>query len=293
MSAISPFLDGLDVSNPDVTTPAEIEAFKAFYARTKGGLIASHAFWLEFRPDVLKRQRARARLTSAEGGGGGMSLPHVLAYIHLYTILAFEEGILYEIKLAQSGGATFTDILDVLAIAFLHAGPRGISAVASSSIAYLRAYEEPEPVQKFPATWSHDPSAFDSGMDYSLPQATNEDMNKLKDWYQQTIGEVPRHVEFLARHNPNLLKAFRNRYEHAIRDSLPKQMVPYMMLNYNVVRGNSEGIRENVLLGRALGMTRSQLLDAICWGMSYGGPNVLDVVDASVGELLTMIDGLL
>jgi len=289
MSAISPFLDGLDVSKPDVTTPEEVEAFKAFYQRTKGGLIASHAFWLEFRPDVLKRQRARARQTSAHEGAG-MTLPHVLAYIHLYTILAFEEGILYEIKLAQSGGASRADILDALALAFLHSGPRGISAVAASSTEYLRTYEDPEPVQKFPETWSFEPGAFKSGIDYSSPEASAEDLRRLQDWYLRTIGEIPGHVRLLAKHRPALLKAYRNRFEHAVRDSLPKQMVPYMLLNYNVVRGNADGIRENLLLGRAFGMTKNQLLDAIAWGMSYGGPAALDVVEASVGELLSELD---
>ena len=289
MPGIDPHLDGLDVANPDVTTPEEIEAFTEYYRRTKGGMIASHGFWLEFRPDVLKRQRARARLTSGEAAFD-FPLPHVLAYVHLYTILGFDEGILYEIKLAQSGGASRTDILDVLALAFLHAGPRGISSVAASSTEYLRAYEDPEPAARFPETWSFDPAAFRSGMDFSTPEATTDDIERLQEWYLATIGEIPSYVRFLARHRPTLLKAYRNRYEHAIRDSLPKQMLPYMILNYNVARACAPGIRTNVLLGRAVGMNKRELLDAISWGMSYGGPAAIDVVDGAVGGILAAME---
>ena len=46
--------DGLDISNPDVTTPEEIANFRRFYDRVKGGSLPSHEFWLEFRPDVPK-----------------------------------------------------------------------------------------------------------------------------------------------------------------------------------------------------------------------------------------------
>ena len=88
--------------------------------------------------------------------------------------------------------------------------------------------------------------------------------------------QLPKPV--LAEHRPGLLKAYRDRYEHAIRDSLPKQMLPFLMLNYNVVRGFREGIRENVLLGRAMGMTQEQLLDAICSGVLHAGVNALGIV---------------
>jgi hypothetical protein len=286
MSVINPYLDGLDVSNPDVTTPEEIAAFTAYCQRTKGGMIASHRFWLQFRPDVLKRQRARARLTSGESEFD-FRLPHVLAYVHLYAILGFEEGILYEIKLSQAGGATKAELLDIFAIAYLHSGPRGMSAVESSSTDYLRTFADPEPSPKYPEHWSFDPNAYDSGMDYAVPEATTEDMERLESWYLATLGEVPPYAKFLMAHRPTLLKAYRNRYEHAIRDALPKQMMPYVMLNYNVVRGNPHGIRSNVLLGRAMGMTQKELLDSICWGMSYGGPGAIDVVNDAVGDLLT------
>lgn len=288
MASISPYQDGLDVSNPDVTTPEEIAAYRAEYLNTNKGLLDSFEFWLEFRPDVLKRHKARTRhfTTTREPSYPVVAL---LAMIHQYTIATFEEGVAYEIRLAQTNGATRTDILDTLSVAFIHSGHPGMYAAASYAD-YLRTYEDPPPMDRFPAGWSFDPRAFDSGMDYSSREASKHDMERLLDWYQRTLGEIPRYVSFMAQHRPGLLKTYRDRYEHAIRDSLPKQMLPFLLLNHNVVRGFHEGIRENVLLGRALGMTREQLLDAICSAVLHAGVNALGIVDEAAGELLLEID---
>jgi hypothetical protein len=97
---------------------------------------------------------------------------------------------------------------------------------------------------------------------------------------------VPRYASLLAEHRPGLLKAYRDRYEHAIRDALPKQMLPYLLLSYNVVRGFRDGIREHVLLGRAVGMTREQLLDAICHSVLHAGAEALNIVEEAAGDLL-------
>jgi hypothetical protein len=290
MTEIGRFQDGLDVTNPDVTTQEEIDAYRAEYLGTNKGLLDSFEFWLEFRPDVLKRHKARTRhfRTAKEPD---RPLVQILAAIHQYTITAFTEGIAYEIRLAQSLGATRSDILDTLSVAWIHAGHRGMYAAAAYAD-YLRAYQDPEPQNgaRFPDGWTFDPGAFDSGMDFSSREATPEDIAALRDWYARTLGEVPPHVDFLATHRPGLLKAYRDRYEHAIRDSLPKQMLPYLLLSHNVVRGFRGGIRENVLLGRALGMSREQLLDAICFAVLDAGANALDVVDDAAGDVLATMD---
>jgi alkylhydroperoxidase/carboxymuconolactone decarboxylase family protein YurZ len=282
--AISSYQDGLNVSEPDVTTPEEIAAYRAEYTGTNKGLLDSFEFWLEFRPDVLKRHKARTRhFRSAQEPD--RPLVGLLAAIHQYTVSAFREGIAYEIRLSQTNGATRADILDTLSVAFIHSGHRGMYAAAAYAD-YLRTYEDPEPVDRFPAGWSFDPHAFDSGMDFSQREATPEDMDLLQDWYQRTIGEVPRYVRFLATHRPGLLKAYRDRYENAIRDSLPKQMLPFLLLHHNTVRGFGEGIRENVLLGRALGMTREQLLDAICSAVLHAGANAIGIAEDAAGDVL-------
>jgi hypothetical protein len=271
-------------------TAAEVEAYRSEYTGSNKGLLDSFEFWLEFRPDVLKRHKARTRhYTSALEPSH--HLVGLLGAIHQYTISAFREGIAYEIRLAQTNGATRTDILDTLSVAFIHSGHRGMYAAADYA-GYLREYADPEPggQPRFPAGWSFDPHAFDSGMDYGSREASAEDMDRVQDYYQRTLGEIPRYVRFLARHRPGLLKAYRDRYEHAIRDSLPKQMLPWLLLNHNVVRGFHEGIRENVLLGRAHGMTREQLLDAICYGVLHAGANALGIADQAAGDLLASIE---
>jgi hypothetical protein len=285
MSSIGSFQDGLDVTRPDEMTAEEIEAYRAQYVGSNKGLLDSFEFWLEFRPDVLKRHKARTRHYSS-ATEPQRPLVELCGAIHQYTIMAFREGVAYEVRLAHTNGALRTDILDVLSVAFIHSGHRGMYAAAAYS-EYLREYEDPPASDgRWPAGWRFDAAAFESGMDYAARDATREDMDALIHWYEQTIGEVPRYVRFLVRNRPGLLKAYRDRYEHAIRDSLPCQMLPWLLLNYNVVRGFGEGIRENVLLGRALGMTREQLLDAICFAVLHSGADALAVAEQAAGELL-------
>jgi alkylhydroperoxidase/carboxymuconolactone decarboxylase family protein YurZ len=281
---ISALQDGLDVSRPDETTEEEIAAYRAQYLGTGKGLLDSFEFWLEFRPDVLKRHKARTRhfRTTREPD---RPLVGILGAIHQYTVSAFREGIAYEIRLARSLGATRAEILDTLSVAFIHSGHPGMYAAAAYAD-FLREYVDPEPVTRFPDNWSFDPGAFDSGMDYSQRDASAQDIDALIRWYRRTLGEVPRYASLLAEHRPGLLKAYRDRYEHAIRDALPKQMLPYLLLSYNVVRGFRDGIREHVLLGRAVGMTREQLLDAICHSVLHAGAEALNIVEEAAGDLL-------
>ena len=259
------------MTRPEEMTAAEIDAYRAQYTGSNKGLLDSFEFWLEFRPDVLKRHKARTRHYSSAARARA-PLVELLGAIHQYTIMAFREGIAYEVRLAQTNGAMRSDILDTLSVAFIHSGHRGMYAAAAYGD-FLRDYEDPpaDPA-RFPDGWRVRPAAR-STRAWTTRRARRapRTWSALLDWYERTLGEVPRYVRFLARERPGLLKAYRDRYEHAIRDSLPCQMLPWLLLNYNVVRGFGEGIRENVLLGRALGMTREQLLDAICFAVLHAG----------------------
>jgi hypothetical protein len=283
--ASSRFQDGLDVANPDVTTPEEIAAFHEAYERTNKGRLDSFEFWIEFRPDVLKRHKARSRFFFGDEAGR-YPLPGQLLAIHQYAIEAFTGGIGYEIRLAQSNGARRSDILDALSVAFIHSGHAGMYAARAVAAEALRQYEDAPVSDRFPPNWSVDRDAFHSGMDYSTREATPEDIASLMRWYERELGEVPRSAQLLARHRPTLLKAYRNRYEHAIRDSLPKQMLPYLLLNHNVVRGNADGIREHALLGRAMGMSTEQLLDSVSLAVLFAGIEVLGIVEEAAGDVL-------
>lgn len=279
--------DGLDVMTPDSITPQEMDAFRKFHAWTKGKPMSYGEFWFEQRVDVLKRYRAVIKeLTILEEVPW---FPHLLAWLHYYAIVGYEEGIKYMIRSAHTAGGTKAEIMDTLAIAFLHCGPRGMAYVVhANGMDLLRT--EPEPQLRWPEGWSFDPKAFDSGVDFSSREATAEDMARIRDWYLKTLGEVPRYVDFLAQYRPRLLKAYRNRFEHTIRDGLPKQMMPYLLLHYNGLRGFRDGIREAVLLGRAMGMTRPQLLDAIVNDTLYGGFDAISIIDEAAGDVLSTME---
>lgn len=278
--------DGL-LYNPDVTTQEEIDTYRKFYVATKGYSLPAFEFWLQLRPDVLKRYRANFVRETTSAEEKPRPLAHVIAMLHQYAVVGFEDGILYEIRLSRSEGATRGEVMDTLAFAFINGGPLGMSAVAKSSLEYMKEWKE-EPstrADRWPAAWSFDARAFASGMDFSSPEPTKRDMEALQGWYQTRLGEVPRYVRFLAKHRPGFLKAYRNRFENALRGGLPKEMVPYLLLNLNVTRGFKDGIREAVLLGRALKMTRPQLADAICWAY-YGGMDGISIAEEAAGDLL-------
>ena len=284
MSTVELPPDGMNLLEPDVTTEEEIAQFRRFYAFAKKEQNKSYEFWLEFRPDVLKRHKLR---TATRTVGPGYPLP-ALAALHQYVITGFSDGIGYEIELARTMGARRGDILDTISVAFIHSGHPGMYRVTEHADA-LRNYTEVPDAERFPPNWSFDPGAFDSGMDYSVREATPEDLRRLTDWYERVLGEVPENARFLAENRPDLLKAYRNRYEHAIRESAPAQLLPFMMLHYNAVRGFAGGIRENALLAKALGMTRPQVLNAICLAELHGGAEVFDVVAEAAGDVLAQL----
>lgn len=278
---------GLDLSRPTVTTDEEIEAFRAAYRESKGYSLPAFEFWLPVRPDIVKRHRLQVRQTP---GPASLEVPaaNVLVFLHYYAVIGYEDGILYEARLAQHSGASREEVLDTLAVAFIHAGPMGMRYVASALADY--DYEPPPSAphrpRAYPDGWENDPTAFSSGLDFDVPELLPGEADLVRDWYVANLGEVPAYVEFLARHRPNLLKAYRSRFETAIGTGLPKQMMPYFMLHLNVVRGWPEGIREAALLARGFGMTREQVVDAVAWAMFYGGPDSITIAERAVGGLL-------
>ena len=96
-------------------------------------------------------------------------LAHVMAMLHYYAVIGFEDGILYEVKLAENHGATRGEILDVLAFAFIHGNPLGMRGVALSSMDYLKTSPAPPAREgRWPADWSFDADAFTAGI-FSVP----------------------------------------------------------------------------------------------------------------------------
>jgi hypothetical protein len=81
------------------------------------------------------------------------------------------------------------------------------------------------------------------------------------------------------------LRAYRNRYENLLRE-LPAEFIPASLLHYDVIRGFGEGIRENVLLLRALGASREQVVNIVGSASLNGGMAGLSIMARAAGDVL-------
>ncbi len=285
---------GLDLSNVYETSPAEIDAFRTNLINTSGlGYpLVAYNFWLESRPDVAKLHRRQLRqLHTVPDARTESMLMTGLSMLHYYVIHRFEDGILGEIRNVQRQGATKAQVLEVVAVAFLHSGPSGMRYVHSAAAEYIRTYRERPERPRFPEGWAPDASAFQCGLDMSTDDLTLDDQQRLNEWFIRNVGEVPRSIAFLERHQPRYLKAWRLKWEGAIRDALPKQVMPYLMLHYNMNRGFQDGVREAALLGRSWGVSKEWIINAVTTATCYmGGFDAVTIASDAISDLLDAWD---
>ena len=277
---------GLDLSRPSEVTPEEIEAFTRAYEEGKGYLLPAFEFWFGVRPELVKQHRLHV-VTTRSAGAEGRAAP-ILAFLHYYAVTGgYEAGVAYEVQLAEHRGASRQDVLDVLAFAFIHAGPRGMKDVAAAmrQVKPLGADNAERNAAAFPGHWHHDPDFFATGIDLEALELQPGEADLVREWYRSRTGEVPEHVEFLARHRPGLLKSWRRRYETAISGTLPVQMIPFLMLHLNATRGFGDGVRDAALLGRAAGLTPDEIIEAVLWGMVYGGPDAITIASKALATV--------
>jgi hypothetical protein len=290
--------NGLDLSNPDEVTPEEWEAFRRSHGEASGYPEGHpvYRFWMEAgRPDIVKRNRTILQVVEPSVGTespgwrtrhGG--LPTALANLHLYILNRFTSGVVYECVLAQKHHYAKEQVLDVFALASIHSA--AASFVDLHDNAELRelfaTWPETDEGPKLPAGWDYDLASLRAGLDYSVPDLGAEELDRLYGWYRRYLGEIPEWVSFAAEHNPRLLKQFRARWEGAVK-ALPRQFVPFCQLVYYGVTRNEAGIRECVLLGRGLGMSRDQIVATACVAaQTYGGPTALAAFSSAAGDLL-------
>ena len=277
-----PELDrGFDLGQLDEVSPEEAAAFREFY-RARYGL--SHPglnFWIdEGRPDVVKRYRRFAeRVTSGPPGEGVLgSFPWCL----YYPSIGFEAYIPRQVHMLQESGFSRSQIVELYAVMFLVAGPRGAETVARA----LRDYEWKQPAAPppFPDGWGFDPAAFISGVDFSSPEVAPGEVELIEAWYERVEGEVPAYVRFLGSHRPDVLKAYRSRFENLLHE-LPKQVVPSMLLHHAVVNGHPAAARENVLLARGFAMSKAQTLHVVVLTGLYGVAEPVSSIAAAAGDV--------
>lgn len=269
---------GLDLSKPTELSEEEAAAFKGHYGTQFGVPMHGLDWWIDRNPEVLKRYRLYCSLTlrveAAVMGGG------TLAY---YMHMGYVKGTRYVMHNFLNDGLNRAQADEMIAIAFVHAGPRGMETL-QEAMADLDFPEVADPPAKFPKGWAVDLEAFKSGLDFSTVTMTEDEKSKLYDWYLRTIGEIPPYVRFLTEHRPMLMKTHRARFENMLYN-LPKQCWPTAMLYYHVMTRTAEGIRENVLLCKAWGVSKTDTLDTIGNALVYGQMEAATMVQREAGDI--------
>lgn len=280
---------GLNLSTPDEMSDAEVAQFRKSYELSHGSVLDAYDFWLDHSPRVVKSHRTQA-YHSASDEGRSVPLHGTLGFLHLYTVMAYDFGIEYEVKHARSLGATKRAVLQILELAFIHCGPRGIHRARLAVGDLLSEWPDADTdmTASFPPGWSPDPHFLPLTLDLNSDRLTPEEDTGIRRWYTDVTGEVPGHVNFLAAGRPGLLKAYLDRLGRAMRGPLPRQILPFVQLQMEVARGNAAGMRESALLGRGLGMTDDQLYEAAAWGMLYGGPASLSLAYDALSDVLPL-----
>ena len=274
---------GLDLTTIERTPPEEQRAFQDYYQKVTGRSHRGLDFWLDKRPDVLKRYRLFAEMQSGPGRSQTDWKIRSFSFFAFYALTGYSIGVRYLVHMSRVHGLTKDQILEGLGIVFIHGGSRGMETIADAVADH--EWIEPEKAAVFPDGWDVDPDALKSGIDYTDPTLTADDLRSLEAWYERWLGEVPRYVPFLANLRPELLKAHRVRYENLIR-VLPKQMLPMTLLSYEVLRGFEPGIRENVLLAKGFGVTKEEVVGEIDRMLINAGMEAIDAVDGAVGDVL-------
>ena len=269
---------GLDLSKPTELTPEEAEAFRHHYATQFGHSLDGLDWWLDQNPEVLKRYRLYCSLTlrvePAITGNGTLTF---------YALMGYVTGVRYVLHSWKTRGVSKAQALEMLAIAFVHAGPRGMQTIAQAAEG-IEFEQKPKVPANFPKGWAADIDAFRSGLDFSNVDLSEEEKGRLYGWYLRTIGEIPPYVRFMAEHRPRLIKTHRARMENMLY-VLPKQMWPTTMLYYHVMSRKAEGIRENVLLCKAWGVSKEDTLDTIGNALVYGQMEAATMIQNEAGDV--------
>lgn len=277
---------GLNLSDVSTVTSQERDQFSAFYRSVLGHTHRGLDYLLEEDPATLKRYRHYSNVATPNNYESERKV-FVFGFLPFYAVIGYDVGVRYLIHTRQRMGLSKAQILEGIAISFLVMGPAGLETVARALDGY--SWLTPESPAEFPEGWAPDPAAFASGLDFGSPHMSPEELQSLFAWYERTPGEIPPYVKFLAANRPDLLKAYRQRFENCASE-LPKQIVPTTLLHYNVIRGSASGIRDNVLLARAFGVSKQLVLNTI-GSASLNGVEGFDAVYESAGDIFADWDG--
>jgi hypothetical protein len=255
--------EGLDLSNLQATSEDEVNANLIAIWSWRGPLyeMSITSLMLDYAPDFAKLNRWGSNFFGRPSKVNIVLLS--CQNIHSYMMFGWETGILNEFHTLRRNGMSKERIMELVMFSQLYAGMRGLGHVFRAVGEALPAFAPPEePLAPFPPGWEPDPQAFSAGLDLSTPRLTDSDRRNLTDWYEQTIGYVPKSVQFGLKYHPDFTKVNRAKWEVAIK-TLPKQLAPYLMLRHHTITGSVEGLRESALLAKAWGVTRELVIMAI------------------------------
>jgi hypothetical protein len=293
-----------DMSSIAESTPAERDAMEQFFedrfryavvrGRARGHYyqLTADSIMLEHRPDYAKAFydglpsfRNRLRETGTETSDVVELIAESLQHLPMYILYGWETGIYNEFRHLRGRGLSKAQLMELVLFAQLQAGIRGLQHVYNSVSRFLVDLPEaPEPAP-FPTGWAADPAAFTSGLDLSVRELTDQDRLAVTTWYDNTIGYVPNSVTFAMTYQPEFYKWHRARWE-IIFQTLPKQCAPYIMLRQHLLTGNTDALREAVLLGKAWGISKEWIVHGLMVSAWYTGFEGLYAAHTAVNDVL-------
>src|SRR5712692_4004323 len=299
----SPFFGHPDMSNIAPMTAEERAQLDAYFqtrveADVRRGRWRGHFYqltadliMLEHRPDYAKALydaipsfRNRLRETGEEESDAVELIAESLQHLPMYILYGWETGIYNEFRHLRFRGLSKAQLMELVMFAQLQAGMRGLQLVYNSVSRLLVDLPDVAAPAPFPKGWAPDPDAFKAGLDLSTRELTAADQSAIAQWYERTVGYLPKSVSFAMTYHPEFYKWHRARWE-VIFQTLPKQTAPYVMLRQHMLTGNTDALREAVLLGKAWGITREWTVHGFVATAYYTGFEALYHAYDAVGDI--------
>src|SRR5579864_3340769 len=240
---------------------------------------------LDHRPDYARYFYEGLRTFRTETNNPVQLTITSFQHLPMYILYGWETGIYNEFRHLQSRGLSRAQLMELVMFAQMQAGIRGLQHVYNAVGKHLPDWRDGPGEVPLPDGWAADPDAFRSGLDPSVRELTGGDRRAVTEWYERTIGYVPPSVAFAMKYHPEFYKWHRVRWE-IIFQKLPKQTAPYVMIRQQMLRGNTEALREAVLLGKAWGITREWLVHGFMVTAYYTGFEALNTAYAAVADIL-------
>jgi hypothetical protein len=272
----SGFSGGFDMSNLYETTQEEIEKHLAWTWRERGPLyeMQANALMADYNPTFAKMHRWGSTIFQTLPNGDpppepeAYTVPNSIQQLHSYMMLGWETGIRNQFRVLKIRGFTKAQIMEIVHFARLSAGMRGLGHVYRAVGDMLPDYQDGHGHPPFPSGWAADPQAFKSGLDLTTRNLTDADRTNVTAWYERTIGYLPNSVQWGMKFDPQFLKIHRAMWETAIV-TLPKQVVPYMMIRDSMIATDRDAIREAVALSKAWGIIDDLIVRAVTQTAHY------------------------